>query len=208
MKAVFLGPPGAGKGTQAKLASEKLGVPQVSTGDLLRDEVKMATPLGLAAQGFMKEGKLVPDDLVLTLFRARLERPDARTGYILDGYPRNLDQAHSLEGMAKLDRAIYFEISLDELVTRLVERRSCPKCHHTYNLKTNPPKVAGRCDVDGTGLVQRPDDNRESVTTRFEVYRKQTSPLLDYYRRQGILRTVPATGSVNDIHSRVLAELR
>lgn len=208
MRATFIGPPGAGKGTQAMMAAKTLGIPHLSTGDLLREEVQHASKLGLEAQGYMKAGKLVPDSLVLAVLRARLARPDAARGFILDGYPRNLDQAKELERMVALDRAIYFEVNIEELVTRLVERRTCATCHRVYNRKTQPPRVPDVCDDDGSALVHRPDDNREAVTTRFEVYQKETAPLLSYYQRQGILRTLPAMGSVKDIQVRVLSEMR
>lgn len=208
MKATFIGPPGAGKGTQAKMAAKTLGIPHLSTGDMLRSEVRTGTPLGREAEGHMRAGRLVPDALVLGILRSRLRSPDAAPGFILDGYPRNLEQARELEELTSLDLALYFEVDLDELLVRLVERRTCPTCQKVYNLRTQPPKTPGKCDLDGADLFQRPDDNRESVTTRFQVYETETSPLLAYFRGKGILQTVPASGSVNQIQARVLAQLR
>lgn len=203
MRVAFVGPPGAGKGTQAKLAAKGLGIPHISTGDMLRSVVASGSPLGQQAESYMNAGRLVPDPLVLDMLEERLKQGDASRGFILDGYPRNLDQGEALSHLTKLDRVIYFEVGLEDLVTRLVERRTCPKCKSVFNLKTSPPKKAGICDHDGTALIQRPDDRREVVEARFETYQRETLPLLEYYREAGVLRTVKATGGVDEIQSAV-----
>ncbi len=200
---VFLGPPGAGKGTQAARLARELGIPHLSTGDLLRAAVAARTPLGLEADRFMRAGELVPDELVLRILGDRLGQPDARAGFLLDGFPRNLSQAETLDRTTKLDVAVSFDLPDRELVRRLSDRRVCPTCQTVYNLSSNPPKVAGRCDRDGTELVQRPDDRPEAVANRLKVYAAQTAPLLDYYRRHGLLRPVDADGTLDAVAARV-----
>jgi len=205
---VFLGPPGAGKGTQAAQLAHELGVPHLSTGDLLRSAVAARTPLGLEADGHMRAGRLVPDDLVLKILRERLEQPDAKAGYLLDGFPRNLAQAEALGKFAELDRVVSFDIVPELLVRRLSDRRVCPTCQSVYNLSSKPPKVPDRCDVDGSSLVQRPDDRPEAVTTRLKVYAEQTAPLLEYYRTRRLLRPIDASGTPDEVTERVRQALR
>lgn len=205
---VFLGPPGAGKGTQAKRLATEMGIVHLSTGDMLRAAAAQATPLGLEADGYMRQGRLVPDGLVLSILRDRLAAPDAQRGFVLDGYPRNVAQAHSLAEITPVDHVLYFEIPEPVLIERLAQRRSCPTCGTVYNLATQPPRTAGRCDRDGTPLVQRPDDQEEAVRTRLAVYREVTLPLLDLYRTQGLLRTVSAGGTIEEVDARVRAALR
>ncbi len=202
-RVVFLGPPGAGKGTQAAQVARDLGVPHLSTGDLLRAAVAARTPLGLVAEGHMRSGGLVPDDLVLRILHERLEQPDARAGYLLDGFPRNLAQAEALQKFAEVDGVISFDVAPEQLVHRLSERRVCPKCQAVYNLSTKPPATAEKCDHDGTPLVQRPDDRPEAVTTRLRVYAEQTAPLLEYYRKRRLLRPVDASGTPDEVAARV-----
>jgi adenylate kinase len=204
---VLLGPPGAGKGTQAKRIAAELGIPHLSTGDMLRGAAAEGTPLGREADGYMRKGLLVPDDLVLRILKERLAAPDAQRGFILDGYPRNVAQAQTLAEITPVDLVLYFEIPESVLIDRISQRRSCPQCGTVYNLQTNPPRVSGRCDRDGTALIQRPDDAEEAVRTRLRVYREQTLPLLDLYRKQGRLRTVAADGSVEEVDARVRAAL-
>lgn len=202
-RVVFLGPPGAGKGTQAALIARELGVPHLSTGDILRAAVAAKTPLGLAAEGHMRSGGLVPDELVLKILHERLDQPDAKVGYLLDGFPRNLAQAEALGKFSTVERVVSLDISPDLLVRRLSERRVCPKCQSVYNLTTKPPKVPDRCDLDGTPLVQRPDDREEAIMTRLKVYAEQTAPLLDYYRKRGLLRSVDASGAPDAVAARI-----
>ena len=200
---VFLGPPGAGKGTQAAQLARELGVPHLSTGDMLRAAASARTPLGLEADGHIRAGRLVPDDLVLRILHERLDQPDAKAGYLLDGFPRNLAQAEALGNFAEVDRVISFDISPELLVRRLSDRRLCPKCQSVYNVASKPPKVADRCDRDGTVLIQRPDDRPEEVTTRLKVYAEQTAPLLEYYRKRGLLRGIDASGTPDEVAARV-----
>jgi adenylate kinase len=205
---VFLGPPGVGKGTQAARLSKELGVPHLSTGDLLRAAVKAGTPLGKEAQGHMDAGRLVPDDLVLRILTERLASPDARSGFLLDGFPRNLAQAERLRAIISIDTVLSFELPSGLLVERLSGRRICPKCQTVYNVVTQPPKVAGKCDRDGTELIQRPDDLPEAIRTRLAVYQEQTAPLLEFYATAGLLRTVDASGTPDEVAARVRAALR
>jgi adenylate kinase len=205
---VLLGPPGAGKGTQAKRIALELGIPHISTGDMLRSAAAQGTPLGREADGYGRQGLLVPDTLVLGILRERLAAPDARGGFVLDGYPRNVAQARSLAEITPVDHVLYFEIPEAVLIERLSQRRSCPTCGAVYNLTTQPPRTPGRCDRDGTPLIQRDDDTEEVVRTRLAVYREHTLPLLDLYRTQGLLRTVAAGGSVEEVDARVRAALR
>jgi adenylate kinase len=200
---VFLGPPGVGKGTQAARLSKELGIPHLSTGDMLRAAVKAGTPLGREAQGHMDAGRLVPDDLVLRILTERLAAPDAKNGFLLDGYPRNLAQAESLRTITPLDAVLSFVLPDSVLVERLSGRRVCPQCQTVYNVVSQPPKVAGKCDRDGTELVQRPDDRPEAISTRLKVYQEQTAPLLDHYRAAGLLSAVDASGAPDQVAARL-----
>ena len=202
---VFLGPPGAGKGTQAARLATELGIPHLSTGDLLRAAVSAGTPLGRAAEGHMRAGRLVPDDLVLQILEERVGRSDAARGFLLDGFPRNRAQAEALAERSPIDVVVSFEIPFDVLQIRLTGRRSCPVCHTVYNVVTQPPRVPDRCDRDGTPLLQRPDDRPEAVSTRLEVYRTETAPLLEYYRAKGLLRPIDASGTPDEVSARVRA---
>jgi adenylate kinase len=205
---VFLGPPGAGKGTQAAVLAKELGIPHLSTGDLLRAAVAARSPVGLEAQAHMDAGRLVPDDLVLRILRERIGRPDAGKGFILDGYPRNLAQAEALAAITPLDSVVAFDLPFPELIERLTGRRVCPKCQTVYNVETRPPQRPGICDLDGTALVQRPDDQPEPVKTRLHVYAEQTAPLLNLYSQKRLLRTLDARGSPRDVSQRLAGLLR
>lgn len=206
MNLILLGAPGAGKGTQAKRLEERLGLPQVSTGDMLRAAVKAGTDLGREAKGFMDRGELVPDGVVVGIVRERLSEPDAREGFILDGFPRTVAQADALKAAGVgIDHVANFEVPGEELVSRLTGRRTCPTCGQMYHLAFSPPQVPDTCDKCGTrGLVQRADDNVETVRERLRVYEEKTAPLIAYYRAAGLLREIDGTGDQDVILARVL----
>jgi adenylate kinase len=208
---VFLGPPGVGKGTQAKKLSERYGLRQISTGDILREAVQQATPLGVQAQKYLSSGKLVPDEIVIGIIGERLRSTggELEAGYILDGFPRTVPQAEALDGMLKnerasLDKVFSFSLDEDELIRRLSGRRSCPSCHSIYHTEFKPPKEAGQCDRCRVALVMREDDKPETVRERLKVYRRETAPLLDYYRRKRLLEEVDASGSMEEVLKQVL----
>lgn len=212
MRIVLLGAPGSGKGTQAKLLTEKYRIPHVSTGDLLRAALAAGSPLGLQAKAAMDAGQLVSDELVLAIIRERLRNPDARKGFILDGFPRNIPQAQALDGMLRniaqpLDAAILMEVDFDILMQRLTGRRTCENCGAAYNVYTNPPRLEDQCDRCGGPLHHRADDNEETIGNRLRVYDTQTRPLIAYYRDQGRIETVDAVGDVKDILKRMIAVL-
>lgn len=204
---VLLGPPGAGKGTQAGPLAAELGIPHLSTGDLLRAAVAGGSELGHEADGHMRAGRLVPDELVLRILLARVAEPDASGGFLLDGYPRNLAQAETLARRFPVDAVLYFELPAEVLLERLTQRRICPKCGRVYNLATMPPRHDSLCDDDGTPLVQRSDDRPEAVRVRLETYHAQTEPLLAFYEREGRLRRVNALGSTEEVGRRLRAAL-
>lgn len=208
---VFLGPPGVGKGTQAKKLSERYGLLQISTGDILREAVQQETPLGVQAQSYLKSGKLVPDEIVIGIIGERLKKTSGHlnAGYILDGFPRTVPQAEALDKMLKservsLDKVLSFSLDETELIHRLSGRRSCPNCHTIYHTEFKPPKKAGVCDRCQVALVMREDDKPETVRERLKVYDRQTAPLLDYYRKKGLLVEVNAEGTVEEVLKRVL----
>ena len=189
MRVIFLGPPGVGKGTQAALLAMHLGVPRISTGDMLRDAIARETPLGQQAGPLMQKGGLVPDDLLIGIIQERILEPDCRAGYILDGFPRTLNQAEGFEGMVGGDvtadvNVFSVEVPREELLRRLSGRRWCPRCQTTYHVVYNPPSVDGRCDHDGTELVQREDDKETAVRRRLAEYDERTAPLIEYYRQR------------------------
>jgi adenylate kinase len=204
---VFLGPPGAGKGTQAALLAHELGIAHLSTGDLLRAAVAAGSSLGTEADAYMRAGKLVPDDLVIRILRDRLDHPDTSEGFLLDGFPRTLNQAELLDRFIPIERVIAFDLPEELLTERLTQRWVCPTCKTVYNVATAPPRTAGRCDLDGTALEQRTDDRLEAVRTRLGVYRQQTMPLLDYYRGKGTLEPLDARGEPAAVTARLRALL-
>lgn len=201
---ILMGPPGAGKGTQASRLAERLQVPAISTGDMLRDEVKRGSPLGREAKAYMDRGDLVPDAVIIAIIEGRLRRQDCSRGFILDGFPRTVPQADALETMLeergqRVDAVALLQTSEEEVVRRLSERWECPVCQKAYGLEA-PPRVRGRCDEHPiAALIQRADDAPETVRRRLEVYRRQTEPLVEYYRKLGRLREVPGTGSVDEV---------
>ncbi len=208
MNIILMGPPGAGKGTQAKILVEEYGLKHISTGDILREAVKKGTPLGMKAKEYMDRGELVPDDVMVGLIREVLPKDN----FILDGFPRTLPQAEALERMLKeegikIDAVIFFDVDDNVIVERLSGRRSCPSCGAVYHMKYNPPSNDEICDRCGTKLVQRNDDREEVVRRRLEVYRKQTEPLINYYKEKGILRIVDGTKSVEEVRREISSVL-
>lgn len=208
MKLILIGPPGCGKGTQASLISEEFKIPQISTGDILRAAVRNETSLGDKAKSYMDAGKLVPDQLIIDLMSERIKDADCKNGYILDGFPRTLKQAEALDelldGMNQtLDAVISIEVDDDEVVRRLAGRRQCANCGKGYHTEFKKPEVSDTCDKCGGPLYQRDDDKEETIRARLEVYRKQTAPLLDYYDKSGLLRSVAGTGTIEDIFKKI-----
>jgi adenylate kinase len=209
---VLLGPPGAGKGTQAQAISQKMGLPHISSGDIFRENLKGQTELGQQARRYMDRGELVPDDLTIAMIRERLARPDCKTGALLDGFPRTPAQAQALDeilaGMqAKVKAVPYIRVPEAVLVERLTGRWTCRAQGHVFHEKFNPPAVKGRCDVDGSELYQREDDKAETVTNRIRVYLEQTSPLVEFYRTQGVLVEVDGTKPIDQVTVDLLAAL-
>jgi adenylate kinase len=195
MRIILLGPPGAGKGTQAKRLVDRYGLSWISTGDIFRDQIAKATPLGLEAKGFVDRGEYVPDDITTKMVLERLEEPDAREGFILDGYPRTVPQAQALERALAaagrpLDAVLNFKISDQVAVKRLMARLVCPNCKRSYNLEFKPPRVAGVCDVCGHELKSRSDDDEATIMRRLEVYHRETKPLVLYFWERGLLRDI------------------
>lgn len=209
---ILLGPPGAGKGTQAKILVEKYAIPQISTGDILRHAVKERSELGLRAQAFMESGALVPDDLVVSIIKDRLAWPDAVNGFILDGFPRTVAQADSLSLMLadssrNIDHVISISVSVDELVERVVGRLTCKGCGRGYHLRFDPPRLAMTCDVCGSELYQREDDREETMRSRLQAYDAQTAPLIEYYSDKQLLRSISGVGSIEEIQSSIVKVL-
>ncbi len=212
MRLVLLGPPGAGKGTQAAQLSRRYSVPHIATGDLFRDNVSKETELGLRAKRYMDRGDLVPDEVVIGMVRQRLARDDAADGFVLDGFPRTVPQAEALEEILdersrSLDAVLRLDVPEDEAVRRITQRRTCSGCGRNYHLETAPPDEEGRCDECGGTLVQRDDDTEEVVRRRLEEYHTKTEPLEAYYRDRGLLRDVEATGAIEEVASRAQAVL-
>ena len=209
-RVAFLGPPGAGKGTQARDLAQEWRVPHLATGDMLREAVAAGTPLGREAKGYMDQGALVPDDVIIRMMGERLGKADAGRGFILDGFPRTIAQAEALAKLLKdlgqtLDTVVYFDVSEPELLRRLTGRRVCRACGHSYHMTSNPPKRAGVCDECGGELYQRDDDAETTVRKRLDVYQRQTAPLLDYYRQRSLLATVSGEGPLATIRDAIRA---
>ena len=216
MRLVLLGPPGAGKGTQANFIRQRFGIPQISTGDMLRAAVKAGTPLGTAAKRVIDAGQLVSDDIIIGLVRDRLKQADCSKGYLFDGFPRTIPQAQAMRDHGvRLEHVLEIEVDSEEVIRRLSGRRVHPGSGRNYHVTFNPPKVSGKDDVTGEPLVQRDDDKEETVRKRLEVYRRQTRPLVEYYStwaaqgdvRAPAYRRISGVGAVEDIRSRILAAL-
>ncbi len=212
MNLILLGPPGAGKGTQAKKLIDAYGIPQISTGDMLREAVKNQTELGIEAKKFMDAGKLVTDEIVIGLAKDRMGQPDCEKGFMLDGFPRTVPQAEALDKVLedmgrKIDHVVSIEVPSSELLGRLTGRRTCKDCGAGFHVMFDPPKVEGKCDKCGGELYQRDDDNEATVSNRLTVYEDSTKPLIDYYQAKTLLRPIDGVGSIDDIFSRVKAVL-
>jgi adenylate kinase len=213
MKLILLGPPGAGKGTQAKMLSEKFAIPQISTGDILRAAVKEGTPMGQRAKEYMDAGSLVPDEVVVGIVRDRLQQADCNSGFILDGFPRTVAQADALQAslaqMGKeLDRVISLNVEVEALVERLTGRRTCKECGRGYHVTFDPPRVAGVCDACGGSLFQRDDDREETIRKRLLVYADQTAPLISYYRGAGVLMELDGMQPIPQVQEKMLSLLQ
>ena len=212
MKIIMLGAPGAGKGTQAKMLAEKYSIPHISTGDIFRANIKEGTELGKKAKEYMDKGLLVPDELVVDLVIDRFKADDCKNGYILDGFPRTIPQAEALDAALaaqgdKMDYAINVEVPDENIVNRMSGRRACVGCGATYHIKYNPTKVEGICDVCGKELILRDDDKPETVLNRLKVYHDQTQPLIDYYEKKNILKTVDGTKDMQEVFSDIVSIL-
>lgn len=213
MNLILLGPPGAGKGTQANMLSDEFSIPQISTGEILRAAVKEGTPLGIEAKSFMDAGGLVPDEVVIGIVVERLQHDDCSNGFILDGFPRTVAQADALQDNLKtlgkeLDRVIALQVDTEALVERLTGRRTCKSCGRGYHVRFDPPAEEGRCDVCGGELVQRDDDREETIRKRMEVYEEQTAPLINYYREAGLLIEVDGMQPIGEVNETLRTALR
>ncbi len=213
MNLIMAGPPGAGKGTQAAMLAERLGITHVASGDLFREALKAETELGLTAKSYMDRGELVPDEVTIAMIRERLLKPDYDEGIILDGFPRTIEQAKALKELLveqekTIDAALFIDASEDELVRRLSSRWTCRNCQAIYNLISNPPREKGKCDICGGELYQRADDLPETVRNRIRVYWDQTSPLIDYYRDEGLLITIESEGGIDRVQAKILEALQ
>ncbi|MBC8591566.1 adenylate kinase [Wansuia hejianensis] len=212
MRLVLLGPPGVGKGTQASNIVKKYNIPHISTGDIFRANIKEGTELGLTAKEYMDKGLLVPDEIVVSIVKDRLTKDDCKEGFLLDGFPRTVEQAKALDNELikmgiKLDKVVNIEADEDVLIERATGRRICKECGSTYHIKNNPPKVEGKCDLDGGILYQRDDDKVETVATRIQVYLDQTQPLIKYYTDKGLILNIDGVRSIEDIFETIVNSL-
>lgn len=204
MKIVLLGPPGAGKGTQAKSISNRYSIPHISTGDIFRSNISENTPLGVEAKKYMDNGQLVPDEVTINMVKDRLQQDDCKNGYLLDGFPRTVHQAEALQAFLEtrdeqLDTALLIEVPMNFILERMTGRRVCPSCGASYHIKFNPTKNDGKCDVCGSDIIQRKDDTEETVKERLDVYERQTQPLIDFYKERNMLSVVDGTKAINEV---------
>lgn len=204
VKIILLGPPGAGKGTQAKSISNRYSIPHISTGDIFRKNISQNTPLGIEAKKYIDKGLLVPDDVTIGMVKDRLQEEDCRLGYLLDGFPRTVNQAEALQEFLqgrdeKLDTALLIEVPMDFILERMTGRRVCPSCGASYHVKFNPPSVDGKCDLCGSDVIQRKDDTVETVKERLDVYQRETQPLIDFYKGKDLLSVVDGTKAINEV---------
>lgn len=212
MRIVLLGPPGAGKGTQASSIVKKYNIPHISTGDIFRANIKEGTALGTKAKEYMDKGLLVPDELVVSIVKDRLTKEDCKDGFLLDGFPRTVNQAEALNSELslmgiRLDRVVNIEANSQILIQRAIGRRICKECGATYHVSFNPPKVEGICDLDNAPLFQRDDDIEETVATRIQVYENQTQPLIDYYQQKGLLLDINGIKPIDEIFNTIVEAL-
>ena len=204
MKIVLLGPPGAGKGTQAKSISNRYSIPHISTGDIFRKNISENTPLGIEAKRHIDKGQLVPDEVTINMVKDRLQQDDCKNGYLLDGFPRTVNQAEALQDFLnarneELDTSLLIEVPTGFILERMTGRRVCPSCGASYHIKFNPPTIHGKCDVCGSDVIQRKDDTEETVSERLDVYERQTQPLIDFYKERNLLSTVDGTQAINEV---------
>lgn len=212
MKVIFLGPPGSGKGTQAKMVAERLGIPQISTGDMLRSAVREGTPMGLKAKAMMDAGALVADEVVVGIVQERLAKEDCNTGFILDGFPRTVPQADALQGCLQalgkeLDTVISLEVDNDAVVERITGRRTCRECGKMFHVRFDPPKKENVCDVCGGELYLRDDDQEATIRKRLEVYAEQTAPLIEYYQKAGLVQAIDGMQGISEVQGQILGAM-
>lgn len=208
MKIVLLGPPGAGKGTQAKSISNKYSIPHISTGDIFRKNISENTPLGIEAKSYMDNGQLVPDEVTINMVKDRLQQDDCKIGYLLDGFPRTVAQAEALNNFLiergeQLDTALLIKVPNEFILERMTGRRVCPSCGASYHVKFNPPTSEGKCDLCGSEVIQRKDDTVETVKERLDVYERETQPLIEFYNDKGLLSEVDGTKAINEVFKRI-----
>ncbi|AZV58730.1 adenylate kinase [Clostridium sp. AWRP] len=213
MKIILLGPPGAGKGTQAKFISEGYSIPHISTGDIFRKNISEKTPLGVEAKKYLDNGQLVPDEVTIDIVKDRLGKDDCKEGFLLDGFPRTVNQAEALDLFLndkgqKIDTALLIDVPKELILERMTGRRVCPSCGASYHVKFNPTKTEGKCDVCNSDVIQRKDDTESTVKDRLDVYEEQTQPLIGYYKKQKALSIVDGTGEINEVFQRVKESLK